>query len=343
MKQATGPNTRFRLPTNYIEKIITGEGDVRCLGKGWYWSDLHVHTSCSSDVLPVSSSDPLRMYERARELGLAYVSFTDHDTMAAYDRLGWEREGLVPGAEIRILDRKRVGHTVHVNVYLLDMPLFLEAEEIARKKCDLEYFLQFLNENDLPHTYNHPFWFEAGEEPTLSAVPEIARLFPVLEYNRGRVLPLNRLTLGLAERYAKGIVCCSDTHTQEGMGTARTCARGETFREYFDSIRDGEAYLLTRDLTVPGLIDEVNEWIHQIFGPDLDEPAGDILEASLGVKHLNWLLHSLRGGVLASNPWLRPRVERFFQAVSSSGVIQELYVNAQESRAQRIQHFLEAA
>jgi len=343
MKQTPGPHTRFRLPSHYVGKIIAGEQDVRSLGKEWHWSDLHVHTSCSNDVLPVPSSDPVRMYERACELGLTYVSFTDHDTMAAYDRVGWEREGLVPGVEIRILDRKRVGHTVHVNVYLLDRPLFLEAMEIAHEKCDLECFLAFLRENDLPHTYNHPFWFEAGEEPSLSAVPDIARMFPVLEYNRGRVLSLNRLTMGLAERYAKGVVCCSDTHTQEGLGTARTCARGETFRQYFDNIRRGEAYLLTRDLTVPGLIDEVNEWIRQIFSPDLGAPEGNILEASLGVKHLNWLVHSLRDGLLASNPWLRRRVERILQSVSNSGVIQELYVNSQDTRALKIQHFLEAA
>lgn len=343
MKQATGPDSRFRLPTRYIGKIIAGEEEVRSMGEGWRWSDLHVHTWCSNDVLPVPSSDPVRMYERARELGLAYVSFTDHDTMDAYDRVGWEREGLVPGAEIRILDRERVGHTVHVNVYLLDRPLFEEAVAIARKKCDLEFFLGFLRENDLPHTYNHPFWFEAGEEPRISAVPEVARMFPVLEYNRGRVLPLNRLTLGLAERYAKGVVCCSDTHTMEGLGTARTCARGESFREYFDNVRRGRAYLLTRDLTVPGLIDEVNEWIRQLFSHELEAPAGEVLEAGLGVKHLNWLVNSVRDGLLCSNPWLRRRVERFLRTVSNSGVIQEIYVNAQSTRAVKIQRFLEAA
>jgi len=58
---------------------------------------------------------------------------------------------------------------------------------------------------------------------------------------------------------------------------------------------------------------------------------------------LHGLLHSLRGGVLASIPWLRRPVERFFLAVSSPGVIQKLYVNAQESRVEKIQHFPEAA
>jgi len=338
-----GPSSESVGTTGYDRKILTQEAARRREAEGWHWADLHVHTFFSEDVLPVPSSDPACMLQRARALGLRYVSFTDHDTMDAYDRVGWHREGLVPGVEMRIRDRRRVGHTIHVNVYLLDRRQFLEAREIAHQQEDLERFLDYLRANNLPHTYNHPFWFEAGEEPNVSAVPRVARLFPVLEYNRGRVLPLNRLTLGMAERYGKGVVCNSDTHTLEGLGTARTCARGDTFREFFGNVRRGDAFLLTRDLTVPHLIEEVNEWIRQIFGHDLREGAPGALEAGLNVKHLNWLVRSLREGVLAERPWLRRRVERLLQTVSNSGVIQQFYVNAESARAEQIHRTLAAA
>ena len=36
---------------------------------------------------------------------------------------------------------------------------------------DLELLLTYLNDNDLPYTYNHPFWFEFGEQPNLKMVP----------------------------------------------------------------------------------------------------------------------------------------------------------------------------
>lgn len=64
--------------------------------------DLHVHSSCSYDVPPVQTMHPAVLFEKAKSQGLDYVTFTDHDTIKAYDLLGWDREGLVPGVEISI-------------------------------------------------------------------------------------------------------------------------------------------------------------------------------------------------------------------------------------------------
>lgn len=72
----------------------------------------------------------------------------------------------------------------------------------------------------------------------------------------------------------------------------------------------------------------VNEWVRQTFGQELQGAAAGVLEANLGVKQLNWLAHSLREGVLCSRLWLKWRVERLLQTVSSSGAIQQFYVNA---------------
>jgi predicted metal-dependent phosphoesterase TrpH len=69
---------------------------------GRKWMDLHVHSSCSYDVPPVQTMHPAVLFENAKSQGLDYVTFTDHDTIKAYDLLGWNREGLVPGIEISI-------------------------------------------------------------------------------------------------------------------------------------------------------------------------------------------------------------------------------------------------
>ena len=63
---------------------------------GFAAADLHVHTHHSYDVIPTGLVDPLTLYRKARRLGMTYVAFTDHDTMDAYDQIGWTREGLVP-------------------------------------------------------------------------------------------------------------------------------------------------------------------------------------------------------------------------------------------------------
>ncbi len=66
--------------------------------KGWKRADLHVHTTCSFDVLPAKDlNPPLSLYEKSLEIGMDFVTFTDHDTVEAYEILGWDREKLTPG------------------------------------------------------------------------------------------------------------------------------------------------------------------------------------------------------------------------------------------------------
>ena len=102
------------------------------VAEGWAAADLHVHTLHSYDVIPTWQVDPLTLFRKAQRLGMTYIAFTDHDTMAAYDQIGWTREGLVPAVEVKILDPKKVGHTVHVNVFTLDCTQFREIQIIAR-------------------------------------------------------------------------------------------------------------------------------------------------------------------------------------------------------------------
>ncbi len=306
------------------------------LSKDLKGADLHVHTYYSEDVLPSPSNDPIRLYEEARRRGLQFVSFTDHATMDAYDRVGWEREGLVPGVELSILDRRNVGHTIHVNVYLLDRGQFRALQELASRKRDLETFLAFLSSERLPHTYNHPFWFERGEKPNFTAVLEVAKLFPVLEYNRGRTRSLNRLALALAGHYGKGIVACSDSHTGRTLGSVRTYAQGETFQEYFENVRAGRSWILAQDMTIRGLVEEVNEWIGQFFARSPSRAGSDPVPAGLGPKSFGWLLGLRgRGGLIGDNLVWR-LFKRLLYALPNSAVIQSLYVRSQETLALRV-------
>ncbi|WP_269848629.1 hypothetical protein [Methanosarcina horonobensis] len=72
------------------------------------------------------------------------MTFTDHDTVKAYDLLGWDKEGLVPGVEISIKDPENVGHTLHINVFDLDSEDFGELEAIANQEHDFKNFIRYL-------------------------------------------------------------------------------------------------------------------------------------------------------------------------------------------------------
>ncbi len=117
------------------------------LQEGWKKVDLHVHSSCSYDVPPVQTMHPVVPFEKAKSQGLDYVIFIDHDTVKAYDLLGWDREGLVPGVEISIKDADHIGHTLHVNVFELDSEEFNELELIANQEHNfksLSVILEFM-------------------------------------------------------------------------------------------------------------------------------------------------------------------------------------------------------
>lgn len=81
-----------RRPRNYEEKLISSERAAELMEEGWKRADLHVHTSCSFDVLPVRDLHPETLYEKALDTGMDYVTFTDHDTIEAYEILGWDRK-----------------------------------------------------------------------------------------------------------------------------------------------------------------------------------------------------------------------------------------------------------
>ena len=53
-----------RRPRNYQEKLIASERAKELIDEGWKQADLHVHTNCSFDVLPINGLSPESLTER---------------------------------------------------------------------------------------------------------------------------------------------------------------------------------------------------------------------------------------------------------------------------------------
>ena len=255
MRRKPGNNSRTTVSSELAETLLQG---------GWKKMDLHVHSSCSYDVPPARAMHPAVLFEKAKAKGLDYVTFTDHDTVEAYDLLGWDREGLIPGVEIAIKDSENIGHTLHVNVFELDSEEFGELEAIANQEHDFKSFIRYLRTHDLPHVYNHPFWFALGDKPNLLAVSELIKQFPVVEYNIQDVMEKNLITVALARKYGKGLVATTDSHAG-GMGAVYTLAKGDTFREFFDNIKRGRSHMVVEGETRRHMTKELNAWVELVF------------------------------------------------------------------------------
>jgi predicted metal-dependent phosphoesterase TrpH len=319
----------------YESKFCTPEEAETFIEDGWAAADLHVHTWCSYDVLPLKEMDPLVIYEKARQRGFRFITFTDHDTMDAYDRVGWTREGIVPGVEIKIFDPKRVGHTMHINVYQLNKKQFLELEDIAAKDKNIETFVNYLRDNDLPYIYNHPFWFERSNTPNLPAVFEVSELFPVLEYNMGRVNILNRMATKLAEHRGAGLAAGSDTHTGD-IGKNFTIAGGETFREFYNEIKAGRSFIMPQDMTRERLMQEVSIRIHHLFSREkwmFDKPSFHI---DSGIKFLDRLIDKLVKSSPKDYRFFKKISHAFLDALNHSRIPASLHIKSQMAIGKKI-------
>jgi predicted metal-dependent phosphoesterase TrpH len=205
--------------------------------------DMHVHSSCSYDVPPAQAMHSAVLFEKARDQGLDFVTFTDHDTVKAYDLIGWDTERLIPGVEIAIKYPENIGHSIHINVFELDSEEFEELEAIANQDHDFKSFIRYLRTHDIPHVYNHPYWFAIGDHPNLGVVPELLKQFPVVEYNVQDLTEKNHITEALARKYGKGLVATTYSH-KGGMGAVYTLAKGETFREFYDNIKKEKSHIV---------------------------------------------------------------------------------------------------
>lgn len=322
---------------NYQDKLITPERAAELMEEGWKRADLHVHSTCSFDVLPASELRPENLYERSLELGMDFVTFTDHNTVDAYEIMGWDREKLVPGVEISIYDEEFAGHSLHVNVFELDREEFLELIEIAHVECDLKNFVRYLKRHRLPFIYNHPFWFEFHKESNPSAVPRLAKLFPVLEYNMNELRQKNETTIALAEKFRKGIVSTSDTHTGQ-LGKVYTLAKGDTFREFFRNIEKGQSYIVPEDLTREFLIEEMNVWIDLIFEKS---PKNNIKSFLTGIKSLDTMVRISRSTLLSSSPKLNKTAMNLFCMISNTGLPASFYLYSEENLVKEIEKQIE--
>lgn len=320
---------------NAATKILS-PGDAEVFQKhGWQAADLHVHTLFSPDVISVRSLHPEKLYQTAKENGMDYVTFTDHDTMAAYDILSPGIEGLIRGVEVKIKDIRSVGHTIHINVYDLGNNQFQRIKAIAAEG-DLHSFLHFLREEELPFVYNHPLWFEPGERPNLTVIPDLIKLFPAIEYNMHRVQRKNEIIMELAKRYGKGLIASTDTHSGR-IGQAYTLSKGENFRDFFDNICRGKSYIVVRDLTKQDLMQEMNVWLDMISSQDMILKSKKI---STGISHLDKFITILASNSLRDFPRLYRAALAATYKIANSGLPAALYIRKESYRLYEIERIL---
>lgn len=321
------------------QKIISSDKATELLENGWCKADLHVHTCCSYDVPPAESMRPENLLLKGKSRGLDFMTFTDHDTVKAYDILGWKREDLTPGVEVSVSDPINVGHTVHMNVFGFDKQQYMDFDKIARQECNILSLIDYLRSNDLPFIYNHPFWFPVGERPNIFAVSELARNFPVIEYNMQDLKQKNFFATVLAHRYGKGMAVTTDSHTGS-IGAVYTIARGDTFEEYFSNISKGRSYMVIDQPIWKHITGELNAWVELVFSmkKDIREEMG----FSTGTGVFDRVLGILGNDAVERSPRINNAAKNIIKQVSGSGLPVFLYMMSKQPQVSKIGRVINA-
>ncbi|WP_094228639.1 PHP domain-containing protein [Methanolobus psychrotolerans] len=329
----------FRNRDNAKQKIIQSDKASELLENGWCKADLHVHTSCSYDVPKSKFTYPKNLLKKANLDGLDFVTFTDHDTVSAYDIMGWNIDKLIPGVELSITDMQNVGHTVHINAFEFDKSQYAEIELIVQKEKNIYDLIDYFKSNDIPHIYNHPFWFKPGEKPNIFAVTELAKHFPVIEYNMQDLHKKNLFSMMLAQRYRKGMAVTTDSHTGR-IGRVYTVAKGDTFREYFRNIEKGRSYMMIDEPIWKHITQELNAWIELVF--NMENGTSEETRYSTGVNTFDKIVSLVGKDRLGKHSLMNMTTLYLAQHISGSGLPVFLYMLSKQPQVSRINRIIKS-
>lgn len=310
----------------------------------WKRADLHMHTSFSGwrSLRVIDAQDcyvpPDRAYEVARQRGMDFVCFTDHDTInGALDFLGRHPDAeprVIVGEEVetRFPDSKQ---WIHVNVFGVDEQLHDDLTRL-RGNC-FELTAELRNRNVL-FTLNHPFQSFRSRRAAERHLAELLPLFPAIEVSSSTSPRCHRTILETILRVGglSNLACVggSDAHTTSRIAAVHTLAPAGSKSEFLDSIRRGNCSIDGSSQGLSVLLRDVYLIIGQYHRRLCFEPhplgrrrklvnlvsSGMLLPATLlGVPALLTLTKYLRQQWIArTGPWERHGVRSAAQPVPIS-------------------------
>lgn len=239
--------------------------------------DLHVHTVFSNfrHLKAVRARDsynePLRVYDRCREIGCDYVAITDHDTIdGALDLLS-RRPDLEPtliiGEEVETFFPE-TGQWVHVNVLEVDEKIH---EDLCRAKGSVYELVPYLRSKNLVHFLNHPLQSYRMQKKPMRFVEDVLELFTHVELSNGTLPPeQNRAAAGILE-YGRRLgltrfgVGGSDAHGMRPIGAFVTLAPGQDKRAWLDSVAEGHTIVAGSEIGLVELVGQAYSIVGQYY------------------------------------------------------------------------------
>jgi predicted metal-dependent phosphoesterase TrpH len=263
-----------------------------------------------------------------------FVVFTDHDTITAHKN---KPDDQICAFELSVHD-PNIGFEVHINIYEVTKKDFTY---LIKHNTDIKKILSYCKKHDLPHTYNHPFWFAKNDHSFIIQNPKhvyesiqyLAKHIDVIEINHSRPKYQNIMAYKLAKKHDKALIIGTDTHVGN-IASAYTLAQGNTFREWFMNVKNHNA-ILYQETTSEWLFD--NE-AHKYMKYLMKLPSGKvILETDNSLA--DWIItlnNTSRRLSKIINPLLWPAVS----IATKTGIARKWYFHMQKSYTKNLTHYL---
>lgn len=217
--------------------------------------DMHVHTRFSTEgpdigVAKVAINmfgDPIELYQKAKKLGMDFVTFTDHNTIDGCLHFLEEMphvDDFMMSEEITTYDPE-YKFFIHINAYGITR---LQHRRIHKVREDFFKVIKYLKEQNIFYSYNHPYWNRYYDYFVMIPKPkeriyEIAKNFPAIEgINSFRMPKQNQLALEMAKSLGLITIAGSDAHGGS-IGRAYTIARANNLKEFFKEVKMGRTKL----------------------------------------------------------------------------------------------------
>jgi predicted metal-dependent phosphoesterase TrpH len=329
----------------YIKpRIVTRREAEALLAEGYQALDPHCHSAYSYDVPDVKETSPEIIFKKQKSLKLMNV-LTDHDTLNGFNHLKHKGFKTIPAVELTFrpkIARKVVTnkpfHTTHINVFCLNDHDLIMLKEIAARG-DFDELVKYFVDNDLEWMYNHPLYHEKREHLNWRAIPSIANnYFDVIELNCQFSKGLNNINQRLAEKLGKGIAASSDSHTGR-PGEAFVIADGKNFRDFWDNVKSGNAYIMRRDMGTWDVMREASLIINQAFNANTHPRIDKRYTPETGFRPFDKIAKSVTSGSLKNQFIMKKVIKMTLQSLQYTAgpvLAWRLHVTKDEEKAEYI-------
>src|SRR5437763_17108659 len=216
-------------------------------------ADLHCHTRISifKYVRRANTRDcynaPEDVYRIAKDRGMSYVTFTDHDSIDGALYLLNKFPDLTDffiGEEVETYFPE-TGQRIHVGVWGLDEA---HHREIQRLRPNIREMVPYMKSQRMIFGVNHLFQNYRMKNVAAHYIADLLEMFDIFEVLNGAMASFhNKMVQQLVTTIKVhgrrvSMIGGSDAHTLKHVAKVHTVSKGETTAEFIENIRAGECF-----------------------------------------------------------------------------------------------------